>query len=175
MRVFSLGLGIDTSSSSCTPKSSIDFAQQLHDRLDSYLRSLSRDLEIAKVRLSDDSLIYSLDTTDLQLLDKEEQHVGDHDHYMSEMEDQGAKLNEEVRYYCQFDGLFTFVYDRINRQAHRITSKELGIFRLEVLIGLFDGRAASETTRRLPQITVQRQKYRRRLGEAQARNQARNG
>ena len=102
MLVFSRGLGIDTSSSSRTPKRSIDFAQQLHDRLDSYLRSLSRDLEIAKVRLSDDSLIYSLDTTDLQLLDKEEQHVGDHDHYMSEMEDQGAKLNEEVRYYCQF-------------------------------------------------------------------------
>jgi hypothetical protein len=59
-------------------------------------------VEIAKVRLSDDSLVYSLDTTDLQLLDKEEQHVGDHEHFMSELEDQGVKLNEEVRYYCQF-------------------------------------------------------------------------
>ena len=75
-----------------TPKSSIDFAQQLHDRLDSYLRSLGRDVEIAKVRLSDDSLTYS---TALQLLEEEEQHVGDHEHYMSEME-------EEVRYNCQF-------------------------------------------------------------------------
>jgi hypothetical protein len=62
---------------------------------------LSRDLEIAKVRLSDDSLLYPLDSTDLQLLDKEEQHVGDHEHFMSELEDQGVKLNEEVRYYCQ--------------------------------------------------------------------------
>jgi hypothetical protein len=85
-----------------TPKSSnIDFAQQLHDRLDIYLRSLSRDVEIAKVRLSDDSLIYSLDSTDLQLLEEEEQHVSDHEHYMSEMEDQEAKHNGEVRYYCQ--------------------------------------------------------------------------
>jgi len=78
-----------------TPKSSIDFAQQLHHRLDSYLRSLSRDVEIAKVRLSDDSLAYSLDSTALQLLEEEEQHVGDHEYYMSEME-------EEVRYNCQF-------------------------------------------------------------------------
>ena len=29
---------------------------------------------------------------------------------------------------ANFDGLFTFVYDRINRQAHRITSKNSEFF-----------------------------------------------
>jgi hypothetical protein len=60
------------------------FAEQLHDRLHSYLKSLSRDAEITKSRLSDETLMYSLDSTEMQLLDEEENRVGDWEHLKNE-------------------------------------------------------------------------------------------